>query len=315
MTSNRGKDPKERTVQLLCAKAAGRCEFEGCGKILYEEILTRKRNRDSVVAHIVASSPDGPRGDPERSHRLSQEIGNLMLLCLTHHNLIDDNVEEYPEERLLAMKKAHEDSVERLCARLQAEPSEMITLASPIKGCQKVTIDLNEQIQALLPRHYAASKTGLSIFPESCHEYHSKEYWRDVEQQLMRDYLRYIDPILKREPTHHFSVFPLAPMPLIIKLGSVMGDKSSWEVFQYFREARSWCWPTQEQSNRFSLKHHRRRDGNKVALVLSLTADIAIERVVAAFDADIILTVQAERYGVDCIRSPKDLVSFWHCYQ
>ena len=97
MAANRGQAPQAQTVQLLCAKAAGRCEFEGCGKILYEEILTRKGIRDSVVAHIVASSPDGPRGDPNRSHALSAEISNLMLLCPTHHKLIDDNADEYPE--------------------------------------------------------------------------------------------------------------------------------------------------------------------------------------------------------------------------
>lgn len=315
MASKRGTDPTAQTVQLLCAKAAGRCEFAGCGEILYEEILTRRRIRNSVVAHIVASSPDGPRGDRERSHKLSQEIGNLMLLCPTHHTLIDSRVEDYPEALLLSMKKQHEDSVERLCAQLQSEPSEMITLVSPIKGRHRVTPDLREQVHALLPEHHAVSKTGQSIFVESCHEYRSKEYWADVERQLMTGYLRYIEPILKMEPTQHFSVFPLAPMPLIIKLGSILGDKSTWQVFQYFREANSWCWPTLEQSNRFSMHHHKRRDGNRVALVLSLTADIALERVKAVFDADMIITIQAERYGVDCIRSPKDLVEFWHCYQ
>ena len=63
------------------------------------------------------------------------------------------------------------------------------------------------------------------------------------------------------------------------------------------------------------MRPHQRQQGNRVALVLSLTADIALERVEAVFDADTIITVRATRFGVDCIRSPKDLVEFWHCYQ
>jgi len=191
MASKRGIDPTAQTVQLLCAKAAGRCEFAGCGEILYEEILTRRRIRNSVVAHIVASSPDGPRGDRERSHKLSQEIGNLMLLCPTHHTLIDSRVEDYPEALLLSMKKQHEDSVERLCAQLQSEPSEMITLVSPIKGRHRVTPDLHEQVQALLPEHHAASKTGQSIFVESCHEAYSS-VCKDEATNLCRAAVRYV---------------------------------------------------------------------------------------------------------------------------
>ena len=315
MAANRGQAPQAQTVQLLCAKAAGRCEFEGCGKILYEEILTRKGIRDSVVAHIVASSPDGPRGDPNRSHALSAEISNLMLLCPTHHKLIDDNADEYPETRLKAMKQAHEDSVERACAYLQAKPSEMISLISPIKGCNRVSLDPQKQAQALLPEHFAATMPGQVLYEESHHPYRSRDYWCDVEKQLMFNYERYIGPALRTNLDQHYSVFAIAPMPLIIKLGAVLGDKSSWPVYQFFRESESWCWPTQEQTNQFVMCPHQRRQGNRVALVLSLTADIALERVEAVFDADTIITVRATRFGVDCIRSPKDLVEFWHCYQ
>lgn len=315
MTTKRGKAPTPQTVQLLCAKAAGRCEFEGCGKILYEEILTRRNIRNSVVAHIVASSPDGPRGDRLRSHALSAELSNLMLLCPEHHNLIDSQVNEYPEARLIAMKHAHEESVKRLCGYLQAQPSEMLSLISPIKGHDRISLDPQAQAQALLPDHYAAAVPGQIIYAESHHAYRSVDYWLDVEQQLMTTFEQRVRPVLQANLAQHYSVFTIAPMPLIMKLGAILGDKSSWAVYQFFRESKSWCWPTLEQTNEFEMCHHQKREGTRIALVLSLTADITLERIDTAFEADSIITVRAKRFGVDCIQSLKDLNAFWHCYQ
>ena len=46
----------------LWARAAGRCEFRGCNKLLYKDDLTQKRSNLAIISHIVAFSPDGPRG-------------------------------------------------------------------------------------------------------------------------------------------------------------------------------------------------------------------------------------------------------------
>ena len=74
---------------LLWAISGGRCEYDGCNEVLYTDILTKKRYNTAYIAHIVADSPDGPRGDTERSSLLANNISNLMLLCDRHHRLID----------------------------------------------------------------------------------------------------------------------------------------------------------------------------------------------------------------------------------
>lgn len=50
-------------------------------------------------------------------------------------------------------------------------------------------------------------------------------------------------------------------------------------------------------------------------MVISLTADIAVERVSNVFDADMVYFIRAKRFGVDCIQSLNDLSEFWHGYQ
>ena len=66
----RGKAPSKTTLNMLFAKAAGRCQLEGCNKsVLFDEITLKTYNK-SNVAHIVAASPLGARGDAVRSYEL-----------------------------------------------------------------------------------------------------------------------------------------------------------------------------------------------------------------------------------------------------
>jgi hypothetical protein len=80
--------PLTRTI--LWAKAGGRCQYAGCNKLLIGDLISGAEDKNfGFVAHIVADTPDGPRGDPIRSALLSNDINNVMLLCSVHHKLID----------------------------------------------------------------------------------------------------------------------------------------------------------------------------------------------------------------------------------
>ncbi len=93
--------------------SGGRCQFKGCNEKLFIESLTNEELNHSNIAHIVASSPNGPRGS-DKSHELSNNLENLMLLCREHHKLVDDYPEKYPSELLISMKKEQEENVSRL---------------------------------------------------------------------------------------------------------------------------------------------------------------------------------------------------------
>lgn len=69
-------------------------------------------NGDAVLvgeeAHIVAKSPDGPRGESPLSPEQRDEYSNLILLCPTDHALIDKAPEDFSVSFLLDMKAQHE---------------------------------------------------------------------------------------------------------------------------------------------------------------------------------------------------------------
>ena len=101
---------------------------------------------DSNVAHIIASSPDGPRGSKAQSFVMSDKIENLMLMCLDHHHLIDEKGQEriYTVERLRAMKASQEERVQKLMDNLNADVTTMLHLTSPIKGKQSDSFSARE---------------------------------------------------------------------------------------------------------------------------------------------------------------------------
>src|SRR5258706_1167933 len=99
----------------LWVKSGGRCEYEGCNSPLWKDSLIQQGMNKAYISHIIAASPDGPRGHSELSEKLESEFSNLMLLCDECHNRIDEaQAKVHSVERLQKMKKDHEDRIELL---------------------------------------------------------------------------------------------------------------------------------------------------------------------------------------------------------
>ena len=99
---------KSKDVKTLWGRAGGRCSFPKC-----RIELTAEGIGDTLgeIAHIVSRSQTGPRGNITLSIEKRDEYGNLILLCPTHHKLVDSNEEEWAVERLNIIKHEHEQWV------------------------------------------------------------------------------------------------------------------------------------------------------------------------------------------------------------
>jgi hypothetical protein len=123
----RGRKISDKTVLRLFAAASGRCERPECQTgWLWHELPNGDAVRLGEVAHIVAASDDGPRGDSAVSTAELVSVDNLILLCPTCHTIVDGAPDEYPTERLKQWKSEHESrvrailQVERFATRPQA---------------------------------------------------------------------------------------------------------------------------------------------------------------------------------------------------
>lgn len=315
----RNKEPSDNTIRILCGKAAGMCEFEGCNKRLFYDGVTLSQFNNAYVAHIVASSANGPRGDAVLSAQLSDKLENIMLMCADHHKLIDQPAtgsRDYPVEKLKAMKKTHEEKIERLCALFHVPKTEIVRFSSPIKGTIPVSIDHNLAAKAVLPNKQPDSPYGIDIAVSSCKPYRSQEYWNECYSKLKLLFnINLYNPYIQFHKAN-FSIFPIAPMPLIIKLGELIGDKLPCDVYQKVRHPDTWEWQASELTNEFVLESiDETGTNNSVALVMSLTNDIQHERIGQYGKFKRIYKIKAASMGVECIKSPCDLSAFWHLYQ
>src|SRR5690349_4729616 len=83
------------TVLQLYVMAGGRCEFQGCNRPLIKHHLTQQYGNFGEVAHIVAFSPQGPRGALGARPTNIHDLSNLMLLCADCHKEIDQNAPKF----------------------------------------------------------------------------------------------------------------------------------------------------------------------------------------------------------------------------
>ena len=79
------------------------------------------------VAHIVGERRQGPRGDSDLDEAARNRVENLILLCPTHHTLIDVQPRTYSVSVLRQLKQDHEQSVRQRLAPNETPPPPHLT--------------------------------------------------------------------------------------------------------------------------------------------------------------------------------------------
>ena len=273
---------------LLWGRAGGRCQYDGCNTPLFRDSLTQLSANNAYVCHIVADSPDGPRGDPIRSELLKTDLNNLMLLCNDHHRIIDhEALAAHPEARLIAMKRAHEARLE-IATGVTPEKQSHIVLYGANIGDHAAALGFERVAGAMAPAWFPAEARGIELGTRNNSATdRDVEFWQQEARHLRRQFRAQVRPRLQEGGAPHLSVFALAPQPLLVLLGSLLSDIPAVEVYQLRREPTpDWRWADDEYK-RFVIARPSRPASPKVALVLSLSARIDDDRISAVLGPDV----------------------------
>lgn len=303
---------KDKTRTIIWARASGRCEYRGCNESLIGDFVSG--NEDATfgfIAHIVADKATGPRGDPVRSPRLVNDPDNLMLLCAKHHKLIDvDARDAHPESLLQEMKAEHEGRI-RAVTGIGADRATHIIRYGARVGDHTSAVSYEHVRTAVLPDWYPAEATSIAIeMRGSAAHDRDDEYWPMELDNLRRQFARRVRERIDDGQVRHLSVFALAPIPLLIELGRLLGDISFASVYQLHREPKGWRWAESGHSVEFTLDRPLGR-APKVALLLAISSAIDHDRIYRVLGADTELwSISASPTGNDVIRSPDDLIEF-----
>jgi hypothetical protein len=104
----------QKDLRVLFQRSGNICAFPDCGELLTSPDEGEDPNVVlSEVAHIVAKSPQGPRGDYEFPLEQRDQYDNLILLCKKHHTIVDNQPQTYPVAKLRQMKRDHEARIQQ----------------------------------------------------------------------------------------------------------------------------------------------------------------------------------------------------------
>ncbi len=283
--SKRPTIPKQIQIRLWVL-AGGRCQYEGCNKILWRDDLTMAKMNNAYIAHIIDVNEQTHRYDPILSLKMATEITNLMLLCDTHHRLIDyEEEKEHSVDRLTRMKQKQEARIELLTSLQEYKKSHILLYGANI-GEQNAPLSWKKASQAMIPLRYPAETRGIELsLINSSFEDHTENYWT-IESQNLRNILNNsLMPRLISGDVEHISIFALAPQPLLIELGRLLSDIPTAEVYQLHREPPDWKWQESPADFDFIVKEPEEIHST-VALNLSLSATIDNSRITDVLPQD-----------------------------
>ena len=305
-----GVSYKSRLV--LWTLAGGRCQFQGCNAPLLGDLISGdKALNKAYVAHIVAETPGGPRGDPVLSKQLVDDVSNLMLMCDPHHRLIDGPAtwRDYPVERLQAMKVRHEARIETGHSLHEDRGSHILLYGARV-GEHDVPLRFDLAAQALRPDRWAAEPRAIQLEMSGVMTAdHEAAYWPLQAENLRRLFELRVRERIVRGDIRHLSVFALAPQPLLVECGRLLGDIAAVTVHQLHREPQGWDW----RALRPPLAYQVGRPdgaGRRVALKLGLSATITDERIQAVLGQVPIWSISVERPHNDILHRTEDLAAF-----
>jgi hypothetical protein len=273
---------KPRIERELWARAAGRCQFSGCNRILYKSPITQDLVNISERAHIYSLSEKGPRGWGPFKKNLEglNDVSNLMLVCHDCHKTIDQDSDgqKYSALLLLDWKKQHEQRIKIVTGISPSKKSYVVMYGANI-GDEKSLIQYNAAVEAMFPERYPTDDSPIELSMTWQNEDSRSDYWGIEKANLEKNFQRKIRPIIEKNEQSHFSIFAFAPQPLLIRLGALFTDKIPVEVYQPIREPLTWRWQKYPDNFEFIVKEPEYCDKQPV-LVFSLSGKITEDRII-----------------------------------
>ena len=304
------------TQLVLFVRAGGRCQFDGCNRYVLRHHLTLTEGNFGEMAHVVAFSRHGPRGGKRLPAKKLNSIVNLMLLCPDCHKLIDTHADEYSVKTLRRFKQRHEERIHRLTGTQPDHETRVVILKATI-GAQAVDISSGEINEAIAPRYPDpdAYVIDLTAIPDG----DDTVFWENAKRTIAQHCERLYAARMDGPPPRHISLFALAPIPLLVYLGSQLSSKIPTDLYQRHRDKENWTWKTGGEPAAYTVNVVRRgSDRSKIALLLALSGPIPTEKLPPDIDSSFTIYEVTLGKGVPnpgFLRLRQDLLAFQRIYQ
>ena len=314
--TGRGTGISAPTRNQVLLDAHGRCMFEGCGADLTLDPVTGMRGNFATLAHNVASSEGGARGVLYLSHALADDPDNILLLCETHHRLVDKVAKaDYPAAILSEMRSRFCDQATALLDGLALAPTPAYCVAWPVHR-QRIAMPSSQQVaRALKPIGARLDGQVRSVNDNEAvlRALEGAALWVAMSaavEQAAADILQQA-----HGEGYRAALFAMGLMPALIALGAKLGNKCEIMPMLRYRENGLWYWPVKEPRGEFytidGLDRLSHQEG-EVCVLLALTAVPESMRSTAeSLGLNVVSVVARKEYmGNGALGHPDDGASF-----
>jgi hypothetical protein len=252
------RDRIKDSVRLaLWARTAGRCTI--CNRRLLGDTRTFLHSATAAeLAHNIGAT-DGdtsPRTEAVTPDTDRESEENLLLVCHDCHRIIDhrDHVQLFSPTKLHELKRAHEQRIEMATAHGGLTRTAVIRVGANIRGAYSIASQ-REVAETLFALNYLGLVESQWSGDFTCRisgNAGGKGFWSGGEQQVDDTLLR-VKQAIEQGDVEHISIFPFAPIPLLVYLGSQLDDKTTTRIFQKHRgQYAGWSWADQNDPVEFT---------------------------------------------------------------
>jgi len=221
----------ETVARRVWTATGGRCSI--CNHYLLVDEHTEQAVSIGQLAHLVGATASA--GSPRRQAALPLKhralAANLMLLCNDQHKVIDDAAlwSPYTVERLRALKTEHEAEIRNLTGLWSRNRSTVVQLVGQIRG-RSVDLSADAVVSTLLDQQLFPDRSlrdgddfivDVRSYPGE--QESAPHYWTSAAEEVRRRMLP-LSKYLRSGDIQHLSVFPLARIPLLVLLGTLLDD-------------------------------------------------------------------------------------------
>lgn len=302
----------ERTRLIIWARSGGICSAPGCGKVLHRDSNYLSPGTFGELAHNVAASEKGPRGDAVRSKILVDDPENLIMMCPGCHTQIDKGgAKQYPEELLRSWKLDHEAAVEMLGKIQGNRKARLLICTGNIRG-RVCNIEQAAAVRAAVQAGYQPLSAPFKIALPDNHAQDGSQFWWEGQANALRQEVHSAMRMDKHEE-RTLAVFAVAEMPSLILLGYLLGDEQKLELFQYDRTSGSCNFSDVDgPAAAFEIRCPSVVSMDGVALIISATATVTEDRITSSVpDKNLaIAEIRAVNPGRTVVQSPATVRAF-----
>ncbi|MGW3896634.1 SAVED domain-containing protein [Micromonospora profundi] len=277
-TSVKRGDIKDTVRLAVWARAAGCCVM--CSTMLlgsrsYLHSVLVGELAHNVGATATAGSPRGLVQDI--ADREAEE--NLLLLCHACHRLVDneDHAPYFTTERLQALKKEHEGRVRVAATSGGMRRTGALRVGGLVRGVTALASQ-RQTADALLADGYLGlvdSRWQGDFLCKIAGDPNRPTYWRAAQEEIDAT-LGLVEQSVASGDVEHLSIFAIAPIPLLVYLGSRLDDKTDTRLYQKQRDGdQGWRWDATASIRDFSTTATvGATPATEAVLAVSLTAEI-----------------------------------------